>query len=163
MHKAVHAVRGELNEEALGQLIRVVDDETNSVGAIAEALGSVHWTTGDRSHSTQVSLTPGNGETVIQVVEKVQPRLRRVSQLMPAAWGLMFTGGMIGAMDLNALGTSLGLAASVLLGGGLGRLLWNRLSARSGERVERLAAALSRHAYEASKKGLVVPPEEPES
>jgi len=163
VHKAVHAVRGELNEEALGQLIRVVDDETDSAGAISEALGSVRWTTGDRFHSTQVSLTPENGETVIQVVEKVQPRLRRVSQLMPAAWGLMFSGGMIGAMDLNALGTSIGLAAGVLLGGGLGRIVWNRLSARSGERVERLAAALSRHAYEASKKGLVVPPEEPES
>jgi len=61
------------------------------------------------------------------------------------------------------LGIGFGLAAGVLLGGGLGRLVWNRLSARSGQRVARLAAALSRHAYEASKKGLVVPPEEPES
>jgi hypothetical protein len=33
-HKAVHAVRGELNEEALGQLLRVVDDETDSAGVL---------------------------------------------------------------------------------------------------------------------------------
>jgi hypothetical protein len=84
-HKAVHAVRGELNDQALGQLIRLVDDETDATGAISEALGSVRWTSGDRFHSMQVSLTPENGETVIQVVEKVRPRLRRVTQLVPTA------------------------------------------------------------------------------
>ncbi len=161
-HKAVHAVRGELNEEALGQLIHLVDDETDSTGAISEALGSVRWTTGDRFHSMQVSLTPGNGETVIQVVEKVRPRLRRVTQLLPAAWGVMLAGLMVRAADPTALSAVIGLAAGVLVGGGLGRLVWNRLSARSRDRVERLAAELSRHAYDASKKGLVVPPEEPE-
>ncbi len=39
-HKAVHAVRGELNDEALGQLIGLMDDETDSAGAISEALGN---------------------------------------------------------------------------------------------------------------------------
>ena len=94
IHKAVHAVRGELNDEALGQLIRLVDDETDSTGAISEALGSVRWTTGDRFHSMQVSLTPENGETVIQVVQKVRPRLRRVMQLLPAA-GRAARGGAV--------------------------------------------------------------------
>jgi len=36
------------------------------------------------------------------------------------------------------------------------------LSARSRARVERLAATLSRHAYDASTKGLLVLAEEPE-
>ncbi len=161
-HKAVHAVRGELNDEALGQLIRLVDDETDSAGAISEALGSVRWTTGDRFHSMQVSLTPENGETVIQVVEKVRPRLRRAIQFLPAPWAMIFVTGMITVWDLTATGTAIWLAAAALAGGALGHFAWNRISARSRARVERLAATLSRHAYEASKKGLLLPPEEPE-
>ena len=155
-HKAVHAVRGELNEEALGRLIRLIDSSTDSTGAISEALGSVRWTTGDRFRSMQVSLTPENDETVIQVVEKVQPRLRRVIQLMPAAWGAMIAGAMSAAADPTAMGAVAALAGGAMAGGAIGRAMWNRFSAKSGERVERLAAELSREAYEASKKGLIV-------
>ncbi len=162
-HKAVHAVRGELNEKALGQLIRLVDDETDSAGAISEALGSVRWTTGDRFHSMQVSLTPENGETVIQVVEKTRPRLRRVTQLVPAAWATVLAGGVIIPWDVSAAGGILAFIAAAAAGGAVGRFVWNRISARSRARVERLAAALSRHAYDASTKGLVVPDEKSES
>ena len=139
-HKAVHAVRGELNDEALGQLIGLMDDETDSAGAISEALGTVRWTASDRLQTTQVSLTPQNGETVIQVVEKVRPR---------------WTGA-------TAAGTAAAFVAAALAGEAAGRFFWNRLSARSRARVERLAATLSRHAYDASKKGLLVLAEEPE-
>jgi len=161
-HKSVHAVRGELNEKALGQLIRLVDESTESTGAISEALGSVRWTTGDRFHSMQVSLTPENDETVIQVVEKVRPRLRRVIQLVPAAWGAIIASGIVTGADLSAVGTAVALAAGVLAGGGIGRFVWNRLSARSSRRVERLAAELSRHAYDASRQGLIAPKGESE-
>ncbi|HBD98080.1 MAG TPA: hypothetical protein DC060_07760 [Gemmatimonadetes bacterium] len=51
-YKAVHAVRGELNDEALGQLIGLMDDETDSAGAIAEALGTVRWAARDRFRTT---------------------------------------------------------------------------------------------------------------
>ena len=110
----------------------------------------------------QVSLTPENGETVIQVVEKVRPRLRRVTQLLPVAWAPMLAGGVVGTLDLTAAGTAVAFVGAALAGGVLGRFVWNRISARSRARVERLAATLSRHAYEASKKGLLVPPEESE-
>ena len=162
MHKAVHAVRGELNDEALGQLIRLVDEETDTTGAISQALGSVRWTSGDRFHSMQVSLTPQNGETVIQVVDKIRPRLRRVMQLIPAAWGAMIAGGMVSLADLTAVGASLGMAAGLFVGGGIGRFVWSHVSARSRERVERLAAELSRHAYDASKRGLIASKSDPE-
>jgi hypothetical protein len=157
VHKAVHAVQGELNEDALGQLIRLVDEETASTGAISEALGSVRWTSGDRFHSMQVSLTPQDGETVIQVVEKVRPRLRRIFHLLPAAWGTMIAGGVLAAADIPAMGVLLGLVTGLSVGGAIGRVVWGRVSARSRERVERLAAELSRLAYSASKKGLIKP------
>ncbi len=161
-HRAVHAVRGELNDQALGQLIRLVDDETDATGVISEALGSVRWTSGDRFHSMQVSLTPENGETVIQVVEKVRPRLRRMTQLVPTAWATLLAGGLIGTLDLTAAGTAIVFVGAALAGAAAGRFVWNRISARSRARVERLAATLSRHAYDASKKGLLVRPKEPE-
>ena len=161
-HKAIHAVRGELNQEALGRLIRLVDEKTDSAGAISEALGSVRWTTGDRFHSTQVSLTPENGETVIQVVEKVRPRLRRVAQLIPGAWGLVVATALFPATDITALGTAALLGGGFLAGSAIGRFVWNRMSARSRQRVEQLAADLSREAYDSSKKGLVTTPADPE-
>ena len=157
VHKAVHAVHGELNKEALAQLIRLIDEKTDSAGTISEALGSVRWTAGDRFHSMHVSLTPGNDETVIQVVEKAPRHLRRVVQLMPAAWGAMIAGAVVAGADPTGVGIALAIVAGVLGGGGLGRLVWSRVSARTGKRVEKLAAELSRHAYDASKKGLVVP------
>ena len=155
-HKAVHAVRGELNETALGQLIRLVDEETDSTGTVSEALGSVRWTSGDRFHSMQVSLTPQNDETVIQVVDKIRPRLRNVIQWMPVAWGAMLAAPFIDAAGQTVTGVVLALAAGVAVGGGIGRFVWSHVSARNRERVERLAAELSRHAYDASMQGLVV-------
>lgn len=41
VHRAAHAVAGELNEEAIARLIRLVDDRTDTAGAVSEALGSV--------------------------------------------------------------------------------------------------------------------------
>ena len=52
--------------------------------------------------------------------------------------------------------------AAALAGKAVGRFFWNRRCARSRVRVELLVATLSRHAYDASKKGLLVLAEEPE-
>ena len=64
--------------------------------------------------------------------------------------------------DATAAGTAAAFVAAALAGEAAGRFFWHRLSARRGARVERLAATLSRHAYDASKKGLLVLAEEPE-
>lgn len=68
----------------------------------------------------------------------------------------------VDGLDLAAAGTAIAFVGAALAGAAAGRFMWNRISARSRARVERLAATLSRHAYDASKKGLLVPPKEPE-
>ena len=110
MRRAVHAVPGELNEEAIARLIQLVDDHIDTAGTVSEALGSVRWTSSDRFKSTRVSITPEGGETAIQVEEKASPRLRRIFQLMPAAWSVMIAAPMIAALDLPAAGLALGVA-----------------------------------------------------
>jgi hypothetical protein len=95
--------------------------------------------------------------------EKTPPRLRRLTQLLPAVWVTMLAGGVIMPWDVSTAGSLLAFIAAALAGGAAGRFVWNRISARSRARVERLAAALSRHAYDTSKKGLVVPDEKSES
>jgi len=125
-YKAVHAVRGELNDEALGQLIGLMDDETDSAGAISEALGTVRWAARDRFRTTQVSRTPQNGETVVQVVEKVRPRLQRLTLLLPTAWATMFAGGFMSWTDATAAGTAAAFVAAALAGEAAGRFFWNR-------------------------------------
>ena len=155
VRRAAHAVPGELNEEAIGRLIQLVDDRTDTAGAVSEALGSVRWTSSDRFRSTRVSITPESGETTIEVEEKASPRLRRVFQLMPAAWAVMIASPVIAAMDPSAVGLVAGIGLSVGAGVALGRAAWSSVSARSGRRVERLAQRLAREGYEASKKGLI--------
>lgn len=157
VRRAVHAVPGELNEEAIARLIQLVDDHIDTAGTVSEALGSVRWTSSDRFKSTRVSITPEGGETAIQVEEKASPRLRRIFQLMPAAWSVMIASPMIAALDLPVAGLALGVGLSLGAGAAIGRAAWNLKSARSGRRVERLAKRLAHEAYEASKKGLISP------
>ena len=157
VRRAVHAVPGELNEEAIARLIQLVDDHIDTAGTVSEALGSIRWTSSDRFKSTRVSITPEGGETAIQVEEKASPRLRRIFQLMPAAWSVMIAAPMIAALDLPAAGLALGVGLSLGAGAAIGRAAWNLRSAQSGRRVERLAKRLAHEAYEASKKGLISP------
>lgn len=157
VRRSVHAVRGELNEEAMSRLVRVVDERTDSAGAVTEALGSVRWTGSGRFHSTQVSFTPGKGETTIQVVEKARPHLRRVLHLVPAAWGAILAGAAVdGLIASPGAAAVAGVLAVGLAGGvGAGRAAWSWVSARSAARVERLAADLAREAHAATGAGLV--------
>jgi hypothetical protein len=156
VQKAVHAVDGELNEEALGRLIRLVDERASSAGTISEALGSVRWTSSDRFYSTQVQVTPADGETSIQVVEKAMPRMRRVLHGVPAAWGMILTAGPATSAGLPVALTLGAVGLGALAGVAAGRAAWGFLSGRSGTRVARLAAELTEEARRASGKGLLV-------
>jgi hypothetical protein len=128
-----------------------VDERTASAGTISEALGSVRWTTSDRFRSSLVTITPAQGETTIQVVEKTLPRIRRIFHLLPAAWAAMIAAPIVGALGIaGPVGVVAALAGSAVLGVGIGRGVWNLLSLRSGQRVERLAAALSEEAARAA-------------
>jgi hypothetical protein len=95
VRKAVHAIPGELNEQAIERLVRLIDERAEDAGTISEALGSMRWTSSDRFKSTRISITPGGGETSIEVVEKVVPRMRRIVHLVPAAWASMFAGSFV--------------------------------------------------------------------
>lgn len=155
VRRAVRAVQGELNEEALVRLIRLVDERAEGTGVISQALGSVRWTSSDRFLSTQVSITPGAGETTIQVLEKSSPRLKRVLHGVPTAWGFIGAAGVVGTLGVASAGAALVFVAGAGVGLGAGRLVWNWISARSAKRVEVLSAELSREANEAVGKGLL--------
>jgi hypothetical protein len=148
--RAVRAVTGELNEEAMERLVRLVDERAEGAGVISQALGSVRWTSSERFQSTQVSITPSDGETTIQVVEKTAAHLKGALHGVPAAWGVIGAIAVVGSLGIPAAG----------VGAAAGRLAWNWISGRSARRVERLAAELSREAKEAVGKGLVKSDEE---
>jgi hypothetical protein len=143
VRKAVRAVPGVADRDTLARLVRIVDEATDATGTISEALGSVRWTSSDRFRSTLVSLTPGETETTVQVVEKAVPRLRRIFHLLPAAWGVMIATAVLASAGLGPLAGAAVAGGAMLGGAGIGRLVWGRLSAESATRVERLADTLA--------------------
>lgn len=153
--RAVRAVAGELTEEGLARLVRLVDEETDAAGVTSEAVGSVQWTSRDRFSSLQVSLTPEGGETRIRVVDKAASRFVRILHLVPAAWGAILTPAVLQNLDVGATGMVAVLVGGVALGGVAGRAVWTYLSARSGREVERLAARLAEEGRRAADAGLV--------
>lgn len=153
VRKAAHAVPSTLNRDSIANLVRIVDEQTDAAGAVTEALGSVRWTSSDRLRSTRVSITPGPSETSIEVVEKTTPRLRRIFQALPAAWGVMLAAPVAGALAPSVAG-GLGLAAlGALVGGGLGRAAWSLWSASSARRVRSLAETLADASLDAATEG----------
>ena len=157
VHKAIRAVPAELSEEAIAELVRVIDEETDTNGAVSEALGSVRWIGSDRLKSKLVAVTPRDGETTIQVVEKTVVRLRNAVTLVPALWGVILAMPAI-AVTGGLLGAAMGVGAAVL-GGGAGRAVWSALSARSARRVERLADRLTERASHATPPAALPEPE----
>ena len=141
--RAVRAVPGELEDGEIARLVQVVDERHAAGGAVSEALGSVRWTGSDRISASVVSFTREGGETAIQVVEKINPRIKRVVQLMPGAWGAMLAAPFVGVVGGGTM-ASLGLlGGGVALGLGAGRVAWNVMSRLARGRVERLADELS--------------------
>jgi hypothetical protein len=150
--REVRAVPGELGKEELAELMRLVDEQVDDQGTFAEALGSVRWTSKGRflsSLSTQVSLEPSQGETLIRVEERYSQALRGILHGLPASYGAVF--GLVFALE----GLNLGLApgslfalATTLAGWGIGTSIWRVLSARSRNRVQKLAEILGLRAKE---------------
>jgi hypothetical protein len=156
VHKSLHTVGGELDGAGLSELVHLVDERADGTGNVSEALGSLRWTSADRFRSLQVSLTPGAGETRIQVVDKAKPHLRRVVQLLPAAWGAMLAMPIVGTGAVGGLAIAGVLAGGAVAGGAIGRGVWSFLSARSQARVAALAEELSTRARDAVGRGQVV-------
>lgn len=152
VHQAVRAVEGELGGEAVAELIRHVDGHSDYVGVTTEALGSVQWTAHSRFRSTQVSVTPGKGETRLQVIERASTRLRLLAQAVPTMTGAALASGSIGQFDPSTMAVVLISALGGFFGALIGRALWGHLSGQSRERVDRLAAELTQEAEEAVRR-----------
>jgi hypothetical protein len=146
VRKAARAVPGELDRGAIARLVQVVDERADHTGAISEALGSVRWTASDRLRSSLVTITPADGETRIQVVEKALPRVRRVFHFLPPVWGAMIATPILASAGLGAAASVGVLALGAAAGAGVGRAAWAYVSSRSARRVEAMAAALAREA-----------------
>lgn len=146
VRKALRAVPGELGRDTMARLMSVVDDRTDSAGSITEALGSVRWTGRDRFKSTRVSVTPKDGETTIEVVEKAEPKMRRIFHLLPPVWSVMLAGPVVGALEPTTFGLVAILILAVAAGLGIGRGAWALVSTASDRRVRRLAEELAAEA-----------------
>jgi len=149
VQREIRATPGELSREDLAELVRVVDEEVRDQGTVQEALGHVRWTSQGRFLSTQVSLEPGNGETLLRVEERYSDAIRGVLHGIPAAYGLIF--GLATALEAVGLGGAsallFGLVSSVA-GWGVGGAIWRTLSTGSRNRVSRLAERLGIRAKE---------------
>lgn len=132
----------------------MADERVGTPGILTQALDAVRWTSQDRFLTTQVSLNPATEGTTVRVQERLAGRIRRVANLVPG-----FCGGIMGM----ALAASFDLPTAVVVGGaavlglGVGRAVWNRLSGQSRARVEALAAELERRAPAARERGPVRP------
>jgi hypothetical protein len=151
VRQAIRAVPRELSREAMARMMQHVEGASDQVGVVTEALGATQWTAKDRFRTTQVSITPSEGETRVRVVEHATARLRRVVHLVPTMTALALVGGAAGSLEPGA-GVLAGLLAlGAAVGGTVGRLIWGRVSAASADRVERLAVELSREAQDGGR------------
>ena len=145
-HKTVRAVSGRLQDAALQDLIRVVEEQVDATGTVTDALGTVRWTSMARGHrfapTMQVSLTPAEEETQVQVVQRYPAQLRAILQFLPTSWGVMI-GGVIAASAAVGVASGIGLAAGAgILGFGIGRTVWRAVSRRNERDVERTMQAV---------------------
>ncbi|MFC1851142.1 hypothetical protein ACFL27_13185 [candidate division CSSED10-310 bacterium] len=106
--------------------------------------------------STQVTLEPAHGETIVRVEERLADRLKYILHFIPGTYAL-FIGGVIGLeMGLGVLPAILLGLSSGILGGSAGGGIWRILSARSGKRIRSLVSKLTTAAAET----LETPPQE---
>jgi hypothetical protein len=150
VQRAVHGIPTRLDEETIRELVAIVDRDLDGAGTVTEALGSVRWTASDRFRSTQVRISPTEGSTAIEVVEKTNGRLRRVMHALPGAWGAMAIMPILSSGATSAPQAVALTGAAVIAGVVAGRAVWTVLARRSAGRVKRLASALAEEATRAS-------------
>lgn len=143
IHKAVRTVARELDRDGVASLVDVVDERRVGSGSVTLSSGYARWVGRDHVKETLVSIKPREGETVIKVVEKLDPRLRAVVLLAPALWILVPLGPLVGSLGLST-GPSLAVAGLTLAGClAVGRGAWSLFTGASRRRVKRLADRLT--------------------
>jgi hypothetical protein len=149
VRREVRAIPRELTREELAELFRVVDAEVNDQGTVAEALGSFRWSSKSRFVSTQVSLDPGGGETLLRVEERFSDAIRGGLHGIPASYGAVFSlAWVIESLSLGVLPETLIVLASAVASWSLGGAIWRFVSSRSKARVQRLAERLGLRSQE---------------
>lgn len=147
-YKAARGVRGTLDEVALEQLVRVLEEAMDQSGTVTDALGTVRWTslTPDQRFdpTTQVSLLAKNGETQISVVRRHPGMMRVFLHILPGVWSAaLFTviaaGGFHAADGVIATGA----AVFALIGVGIGHSIWQVVGERSARKVQDVADRLA--------------------
>jgi hypothetical protein len=146
VHQAIRAVDGELDDEAVAELVRHLDGSSDQVGVVTEALGSIQWTAQERFRTTQVSITPSKGETKVRVVDRAAARLRNLTHAAPTMTAVALVAGTIGQFDPSSLAVAFFCGIGGAVGALVGRVLWRRMSNETRERVNRLAAELTQEA-----------------
>lgn len=147
VRRDVRTVPGELSREAIGELIRVVDQEVEAQGTVVEALGGVRWTSNGRFLNTQISVEPSGEDTLLRVEERYSEMIRGPLHGIPASWGFIFSLG-VGLETLNLALPLLILIVGIMtmVGWGMGDLVWRALSAGSRTRVRSLTNRLTTEA-----------------
>ncbi len=146
IQKALRAVPRVVDESEVADLIQVVDARFPAQGTVTEALGTVRWTSRLRHGSRQVAITPGDGETRIQVSSRYADRLRYIFNFLPAVWGAMIGVAVAVSAGLGTLPVAAVVAGSAATGMGIGRGLWNAMARRSATEVRDMADELAERA-----------------
>lgn len=145
-NKLVRAVPRRLTEQDLSRLIRVVEERIASPGTVTEALGTVRWTSVPSSHKvggmTQVTITPANDETHIQVTQRYPSGMRVVLQGIPGMWGAILGAGVAASWGLAGIPVVGLIGAAAVAGAALGRGIWHLISRHSARRVHELTSQL---------------------
>ncbi len=161
VRREIRAVPGVLSTEELAEIVRVVDAEVPDQGTVQEALGSVRWTSKGRFLSTQVSVEPRDGETLLRVEERYHDGVRGALHGVPTSYGFLL--GLVIALEGMNLGFAPGLLlalATTTAGWGLGGTIWRVLSKNSRARVQSLAEKLGLRAQELTEDETPRIPEE---
>ena len=147
VRREVRTVPGELSREAVGELVRVADQQVEAQGTVVEALGGVRWTGNGRFLNTQISVEPSGEDTLLRVEERFSEMVRGPLHGIPTSWGLILGLGVgleVLQLALPLLILFCGIMAMV--GWGVGDLVWRAVSAGSRSRVRALTDQLATEA-----------------
>jgi hypothetical protein len=145
--KRVAAIPGRLDTADISPLIQLIEDRLATAGTVTEAMGSVRWTSvstgGNVGPVTQVSFTPGAGETHVQVTRRYPPQTRALLNLLPGFWGGLIGVAIAGGGGLALLPAVAATAGAAGVGLGIGRAIWRRIAKRNHDRVDQITSDLA--------------------
>ena len=133
-----------LSRESQAALLSAVQDELAIEGIVTEALGSARWTNQSRFGATQVTLTPGDEGTRIEVMDRFTKRVPVALHAIPGFWGAILGHTLAVSVSLPGATASVLILGAAVLGTGLGHGIWHTLARRSRGKVRGVLDRLSK-------------------